>query len=61
MTNLHVRASASGTEVIDTSHLGRKPNASRAVDATSHDCLDQGTHVFVFDGTFVGKNKKNEK
>lgn len=45
---LHFSASASGTEVVDASHLRREPDTARAVDAAGHDSLDQRSHIFVF-------------
>ncbi len=46
--DLHVVATAGGTKSGDTGYLGREADATSAVNAASHDSLDNGTEVLIF-------------
>lgn len=45
---LHIATTTSGAKIVDASYFRGETDATRAVDATSHNCLDERSDVLVF-------------
>ena len=59
-SNLHVSSTTSGTQIVNSSDFGSKPDATGAVDASGHDGFDKRTDVLVFNATFTGERVVGE-